>query len=82
MNEQQGIFSANILDILSLILGIQNLYENRSQSAHNDVQAANDKQAHYLLDEIKTLFDEQNKVLERQNQILDRLDRALKNMGW
>lgn len=53
----------DILSILSFIVGIQNLKENEIQSAHNDVQKANDKQAHYLLDEIKRLFEEQNQVL-------------------
>jgi len=38
-----------------------NLNENREQSAHNDVQTANDKQAEYLLREINgsqiSMFD-------------------------
>lgn len=54
----------DILNILSFILAIENLSENRQQSAHNDVQKANDKQANYLLNEVKSLFEEQNKMLE------------------
>lgn len=62
MNNNQ--FEAiDILSILSFIISIQNLCENREQSAHNDVQTANDKQEQHLLKEIKTLFDEQNEML-------------------
>lgn len=63
----------NLINILSCVVGLQNLQENRQQSAHNDVQAANDKQAHYLLQEINRRFDEQNKILEEQNVMLARL---------
>lgn len=49
------------------------MQENRIQSAQNDVQAANDRQAHYLLQEINRRFDEQNNILEEQNMILERL---------
>ena len=34
----------DILAVASVLLGMQNLQENRQQSAHNDVQLANDKQ--------------------------------------
>lgn len=61
----------DILSVLSFVIAIQNLKENEAQSAHNDVQKANDKQAHYLLDEIKRLFQEQNEML---GEILDRLN--------
>lgn len=49
------------------------MQENRLQSAQNDVQAANDRQAEYLLNEINRRFDEQNKILEEQNIMLARL---------
>lgn len=62
-----------LINILSLVVGLQNMQENRLQSAQNDVQAANDKQAHYLLQEINRRFDEQNKILEEQNIMLARL---------
>ena len=42
----------NLINVLSFVIGYSNLLENRAQSAHNDVQAANDKQSHYLLQEI------------------------------
>ena len=63
----------NLINILSFVVGLQNMQENRAQSAHNDVQASNDKQAHYLLQEINRRFDEQNKILEEQNRMLERL---------
>lgn len=55
----------DLLQILSIILGYQNLIENRQQSTHNDVIAANDKQAQFLLEELSNKFDEQNALLER-----------------
>lgn len=61
-----------LLSIFSILLGYENLLENRSQSAQNDVQAANDKQAQYLLDQLKTLFEEQNAMLK---EIIERLER-------
>ena len=63
----------NLINILSFVVGLQNMQENRLQSAQNDVQAANDKQAEYLLNEIKRRFDEQNKILDEQNRMLERL---------
>lgn len=47
------------------------MQENRLQSAQNDVQAANDKQAHYLLQEINRRFDEQNRMLERLIELME-----------
>ena len=60
-----------LLSAFSLVLGYQNLLENRYQSAQNDVQAANDKQAQYLLQEPKTMFEEQNAMLK---EIIAKLD--------
>ena len=51
---------ADILAIISVLLGMINVNENRQQSAHNDVQSANDRQAEYLLQELNKKFDEQN----------------------
>lgn len=53
----------DIINALSLLLAVANLNENREQSAHNDVQKANDKQAEYLLREINTRFEQQNEML-------------------
>lgn len=57
------------MNILSLILGIENLQENRAQSAYNDVHAANDKQ----LQEIQKMIDEQNQRLEKQDKVLEEI---------
>lgn len=59
-----------MLAIWSIALGYQNLQENREQSAHNDVSAANDEQAAYMLSEIGRKFDEQNAMLK---EILEEL---------
>ena len=63
----------NLINVLSFVIGYSNLQENRLQSAQNDVQAANDRQAEYLLNEINRRFDEQNKILEEQNVMLAKL---------
>lgn len=62
---------ADLLGIVSLYLGLRNLTENEQQSdaqlkilKQNDVGAANDKQAAYLLAELGRKFDEQNAMLE------------------
>lgn len=68
----------DILAVISVLLGLQNLNENRQQSAHNDVQFANDKQAEYLLNEINKKFDEQNKILARVVELLE----GRKNENW
>lgn len=63
MNEQKQFDAIDIISVLSFLLGFENLLENRQQSAHNDVSAANDKQAQYLLEELDRKFEEQNKIL-------------------
>lgn len=63
---------ADILAIISVLLGMVNVQENRLQSAHNDVQSANDKQANYLLQEINKKFDEQNEILNRLVELLEK----------
>jgi hypothetical protein len=77
-------FNNNFFDILnlaSLIVGIQNLNENREQSAHNDIQTENQRQAEFLLSEIsrqfadiKSLFAEQRTILRRIDDALDKLN--------
>lgn len=62
MGERQ--FDAlDIISVLSFVLGYENLMENRQQSAQNDVSAANDKQAKYLMEELGRRFEEQNEML-------------------
>lgn len=60
-----GFEELDLLTVMSLIIGYENLIENRQQSAHNDVSAANDKQAQYLLEELGRKFDEQNAILKK-----------------
>lgn len=78
-NENQQLSALDILSVLSFIIALQNLSENREQSAHNDVQAANAKQEQHLLQEIKKMFEEQNQILEDQNRMLDKIIALLNN---
>lgn len=82
MNGQNG-YNNNFFDLISLIsliVGVSNLQENREQSAHNDVQRENDRQAHYLLTEIARLFEGINQRLAQQDETLEKIARALKEM--
>lgn len=78
-NENQQLSAIDILSVLSFIIAIQNLDENRQQSAHNDVQAANAKQEQHLLQGIKKMFEEQNQMLEDQNRMLDEILDSVRN---
>lgn len=62
---QQAEIAGLLLNVLSILLGYENLIENRQQSAQNDVAAANDQQARYLLGEIRKEFTLQNQLLYR-----------------
>ena len=68
----------DLLNAISIIIGIQNLKENREQSAHNDVQIANAEQARYLLAEIALQFKEQNEILSEQTNMLQEILNILK----
>jgi hypothetical protein len=70
MNDKWQLDYIDIISILSFVVGLQNMQENREQSAHNDVSAANDKQAAFLLEEI-------GKRLDRQDAALERIERRL-----
>lgn len=69
----------NSINILSFMIGLKNLEENREQSKHNDVQAANNQQAEFLLSDIHKQFEEQNRILEQQNRLLYELLYLMKN---
>lgn len=60
-----GFEELDLLTVMSLIIGYENLMENRSQSAHNDVNASNSQQTKFLLQEIYRKFDEQNAILKK-----------------
>lgn len=72
-----GIKWADILGVASFMLGYENLLENRSQSAQNDVGAANDKQASYLLSEIGKRLDRQDRTLETIVEKMEQMERRL-----
>lgn len=72
----------DMLAVLSILLGLQNLQENREQSLHNDVQTANNKQAEYLLKELTKRFDEQNVILKQQNEMLESIMEQLVDLNW
>ena len=61
----------DMVNLLSLMVGFQNLQENREQSEHNDIQSSNDKQAQYILEEIKLEFRKQNDILAKILSILE-----------
>lgn len=71
-----GLKSLDVLAVLSFLLGYENLIENREQSRQNDVGAANDRQAKYLLDELSRKFDEQNIMLKKIFEKLEVLENA------
>lgn len=77
MNQREFDF-VDMISILSLALGYENLLENRQQSAQNDIGAANDAQAKFMLEEINGRFEDQNKVLVEIQQRLQSLEDKLK----
>lgn len=64
MFERRQFDLLDVLTVFSALLGWENLIENRAQSAQNDVSAANDKQAKYLIEELGRRFEEQNEMLQ------------------
>ena len=67
----------DIISVASFLLGYENLIENRSQSKQNDVGAANDKQASYLLEKIGERLDKQDETLEKITSMIERLERSI-----
>lgn len=68
-----------LVGIFGLLIGLINLQENREQSAQSDelieqidVDAANDKQARLLLEELGRKFEEQNVMLKRILEVIER----------
>lgn len=70
--------SGNLLDLVSIFIGLENLVENRQQSADNNVNAANQRQAKEILDDLHEQFNKQNKILEYQNHLLEQIIILLK----
>jgi hypothetical protein len=75
MDGQRQFDALDVISVLSFLLGLENLSENRQQSAHNDVQAANTQQAKYLLDELGKKFGEQNQMLKRILEVIEHENR-------
>ena len=69
MNDNNN-WNGNLLNVLSILLGYENLMENRQQSADNDVNMANQKQAKQILDDLHEQFAYQNRLLEENLKIL------------
>lgn len=74
---KNGLEFTDFLNLFSLYLNIRNLTENEQQSDQQikilsriDVNAANDKQAAYLLAELGRKFDEQNAMLRSILEVL------------
>lgn len=71
-NQQYQDNFFNAINVISLLVGLENLFENRTQSEQNDVFKANEQEASYLLDELGKRLDEQDAMLK---EILRRLDK-------
>ena len=64
---------SDLLNIISIMLGYKNLMENRQQSADNNVNIANQKQAKQILDDLHEHFNKQNIMLKYQNTLLEQI---------
>ena len=78
MNNNNNDTLGIILDILSIMLGYENLIENRQQSANNNVAKHNSEQTKKLLDDLHTHFNNQNEILKYQNTLLEEILKILK----
>lgn len=78
MNDRQNYLLA-AAQLISLYLGYENLLENRAQTAANDVNAANNKQADLLLNDIHQQFAAQNQMIMDISNKLDFLIEILLN---
>ena len=72
-NNNNSDMTGNLLDLISVLVGLENLMENRQQSAENDVNSANQRQAKQILDDLHKQFDKQNAMLEYQNHLLEQI---------
>lgn len=77
-NNNNSDMTGNLLDLISVLIGLENLMENRQQSAENDVNSANQRQAKEILDDLHKQFDKQNAMLEYQNHLLEEIILLLK----
>lgn len=77
-NNNNSDMAGNLLDLISVLVGLENLMENRQQSAENDVNSANQRQAKEILNDLHEQFDKQNAMLEYQNHLLEEIILLLK----
>lgn len=77
-NNNNSDMTGNLLDLISILVGLENLMENRQQSADNDVNSANQRQAKEILDDLHEQFNKQNSMLEYQNHLLEQILLLLK----
>lgn len=78
MDGQRQLDALDVISVLSFLIGLENLGENRVQSAQNDVNAANDKQAKQILSELGRRFDEQNAMLKEILEVIKHENAARK----
>lgn len=71
MNNYNSYEVGNLLNAISILLGYQNLQENRRQSEYNDIHKANDEQAEMLLNEINDRFNELKTIVYEQNKKIE-----------
>lgn len=67
-----------ILDTISIMVGLENLQENRDQTKANDVNQANDKQYQALVEALRKENSEQASYILQT--LIDRLDRIEKKV--
>lgn len=79
MNDGSNDNFGNWLNLISILLGYENLIENRQQSAENNISKSNQEQAKQILDDLHAQFNIQNAMLEYQNSLLEQILDLLKN---
>lgn len=77
-NNNYNDFISDLLNIVGIMLGYENLMENRKQSEANDVNKANQVQEKHILNDLHAKFDEQNSILSYQNKLLKEILNILK----
>lgn len=68
----------DLINVISVMLGYENLMENRQQSAQNDVAKHNQRQVKQILDDLHKQFDVQNEILKYQTSLLEEILNILK----
>ena len=68
-----GVEVGNAINLLGIMLGYENLMENRLQSRKNNIQEHNQKQAKVILEDLHKQFESQNELLYYQNKLLEEI---------